>query len=181
MIEFDCPSCGTPIRARDDLAGRAGKCRSCGQRLVVPGPPAATLADDGDDVYQKAATGARAGADAVSDEHAAAAGVVAAPAGPSDPGNDDVATASVPQPMSTTWAVPPEPWYYGFLDSYGQLLVWGGITLGVLIAVGGFVMAVQAAKTEPGVGAGHLAAGFVGGAALVLGPVDVVRVCRVTS
>ena len=34
-IYFDCP-CGGPMWVGADMAGRAGRCRYCGQRLVVP-------------------------------------------------------------------------------------------------------------------------------------------------
>lgn len=39
-ISFACPQCAKPLAADASLAGRAGRCRHCGQRIVVPGAPA---------------------------------------------------------------------------------------------------------------------------------------------
>lgn len=36
-ISFACPRCAKPLVADTALAGRTGRCRSCGQRTVVPG------------------------------------------------------------------------------------------------------------------------------------------------
>ena len=37
MIRFPCPSCGEPIKAPDEAAGKAGKCK-CGEVVRVPTP-----------------------------------------------------------------------------------------------------------------------------------------------
>lgn len=36
-IDFTCPDCGKEMTARDELAGRRGKCSRCGQAFRVPG------------------------------------------------------------------------------------------------------------------------------------------------
>jgi uncharacterized protein (DUF4415 family) len=36
MICFQCPSCGSTLNAKDELAGRERKCPKCAGRLVVP-------------------------------------------------------------------------------------------------------------------------------------------------
>src|SRR5262249_34317124 len=36
MIEFGCPSCGTTLRVKDELAGRTGKCPKCQAKTRVP-------------------------------------------------------------------------------------------------------------------------------------------------
>ncbi len=36
MIEFECPNCGTEIKAPDSAAGKRGKCKSCEQVITVP-------------------------------------------------------------------------------------------------------------------------------------------------
>jgi hypothetical protein len=40
MIRFKCPKCSKEISVNDDLAGRKGKCPGCGQMLQVPDSPA---------------------------------------------------------------------------------------------------------------------------------------------
>lgn len=44
MIEYVCPSCSRLLRIPDEYAGNRGKCSHCGQRIVVPGSPAASSA-----------------------------------------------------------------------------------------------------------------------------------------
>jgi hypothetical protein len=39
MISFDCPGCAKPIKVKDDLAGKKGKCPGCGQAVTVPALP----------------------------------------------------------------------------------------------------------------------------------------------
>jgi hypothetical protein len=41
MIEFTCAKCSTVIRVSDELAGKKGKCLTCGRKCVVPVPEAA--------------------------------------------------------------------------------------------------------------------------------------------
>ncbi len=48
MISFECPGCAKPIKVKDELAGKKGKCPGCGQAVTVPAlvvkgdePPAA--------------------------------------------------------------------------------------------------------------------------------------------
>ncbi len=41
-IPFDCPSCKAPLWASANFAGGAGKCKCCGNDVVVPKSPAAT-------------------------------------------------------------------------------------------------------------------------------------------
>jgi serine/threonine protein kinase/predicted RNA-binding Zn-ribbon protein involved in translation (DUF1610 family) len=36
-VSFPCPGCGTPLRARAELAGKRVKCPGCGQEVAVPG------------------------------------------------------------------------------------------------------------------------------------------------
>lgn len=31
MISFDCPSCRKPLKVKDELAGKHGKCPACGK------------------------------------------------------------------------------------------------------------------------------------------------------
>lgn len=38
-IVFRCPACGTKLSADAGLAGRSGRCRTCGHRFVVPAAP----------------------------------------------------------------------------------------------------------------------------------------------
>lgn len=38
MIEFSCHVCGKQIRVRDEAAGQQGKCKVCGEMLLVPRP-----------------------------------------------------------------------------------------------------------------------------------------------
>ncbi len=37
-IEFSCPQCGHPIRAKDEAAGKSGKCKDCGETIRIPSP-----------------------------------------------------------------------------------------------------------------------------------------------
>lgn len=48
MIEVLCDACGAGFKARDELAGRRGKCPSCGEPIVVPdaGPDAGPEDED---------------------------------------------------------------------------------------------------------------------------------------
>lgn len=39
-LAFTCPKCGKRLSADASLAGRGGRCRGCGRRIVVPGPRA---------------------------------------------------------------------------------------------------------------------------------------------
>jgi len=36
MIEFMCPSCSHQIKIKDEYAGKAGKCKRCGEAVRVP-------------------------------------------------------------------------------------------------------------------------------------------------
>jgi hypothetical protein len=45
VLVFSCPSCGKTIRARSNLAGKKGKCRSCGNSVLVPPVSEAALPD----------------------------------------------------------------------------------------------------------------------------------------
>lgn len=45
MIHFQCPACGAPFEVDDRLAGRAGRCKSCGGRMKVPSVGVAQAAD----------------------------------------------------------------------------------------------------------------------------------------
>ena len=36
-IQLECPGCKNLLQVDDSLAGKAGKCIHCGQRIVVPG------------------------------------------------------------------------------------------------------------------------------------------------
>lgn len=40
MLRFTCPHCGHALSAPPECAGRASKCRACGQAFVVPVPVA---------------------------------------------------------------------------------------------------------------------------------------------
>src|SRR5262245_4875116 len=42
MIGFPCPGCGAQLKVKDELAGKRGKCPSCGKRMTVPADPSAT-------------------------------------------------------------------------------------------------------------------------------------------
>ena len=46
MISFSCNSCGKTFSVADELAGRKGKCKSCGAAIVVPQPQSALSDDD---------------------------------------------------------------------------------------------------------------------------------------
>src|SRR4051794_9578372 len=37
-ISFSCENCGRRYSVGDELAGKAGKCKACGQRFTVPQP-----------------------------------------------------------------------------------------------------------------------------------------------
>ncbi|MCX7429085.1 MAG: hypothetical protein NTW96_26105 [Planctomycetia bacterium] len=39
MIQFRCAGCGTPLLVDDSLAGKHGKCRTCGQQIQVSASP----------------------------------------------------------------------------------------------------------------------------------------------
>ena len=41
LIRFQCPSCGRKVAAKQELAGKRAKCRSCGRIVEIPGPQAA--------------------------------------------------------------------------------------------------------------------------------------------
>ena len=41
MIHFNCPRCGNAIKVKDEIAGRRGKCRGCGETIQVPSADAA--------------------------------------------------------------------------------------------------------------------------------------------
>ncbi len=41
--EFNCPHCGQPLAAEQDMAGMELECPACGKPLVVPQPPAKTV------------------------------------------------------------------------------------------------------------------------------------------
>jgi len=43
MIEFRCSECGKQLRAKDDAAGKKGKCPQCGAMLVVPNGEMGTI------------------------------------------------------------------------------------------------------------------------------------------
>jgi hypothetical protein len=38
MLHFTCPGCRTPLRVREEYAGRKTKCPKCGAAVVVPAP-----------------------------------------------------------------------------------------------------------------------------------------------
>jgi len=40
MIRVKCPGCGTPLDARDDLAGQTRNCPRCEEPIEIPGTPA---------------------------------------------------------------------------------------------------------------------------------------------
>jgi len=47
MIQFQCPSCQTPIETPDSYAGRSARCPTCNRRIRVPRDPrSATVSDD---------------------------------------------------------------------------------------------------------------------------------------
>ena len=37
MIDFECPECGNGIHVPESAAGKHGKCKACGESIVVPG------------------------------------------------------------------------------------------------------------------------------------------------
>lgn len=43
MIQFKCSNCGKQLRAKDDAAGKKGKCPQCGVIVVVPGGEMVTI------------------------------------------------------------------------------------------------------------------------------------------
>ena len=48
-IRFTCPECGVPMKIKDELAGKSGKCPKCKAAFVVPSadiPEDETLAED---------------------------------------------------------------------------------------------------------------------------------------
>jgi serine/threonine protein kinase len=47
MIAFACPGCGKPLKVVDELAGKRGKCPSCGQRTRIPQAPMSAAANGG--------------------------------------------------------------------------------------------------------------------------------------
>jgi hypothetical protein len=44
MIQFDCPTCSSPLQASDAEAGSKVLCHRCNQRVLVPPPVAAAVA-----------------------------------------------------------------------------------------------------------------------------------------
>ncbi|WP_422928150.1 prolyl oligopeptidase family serine peptidase [Singulisphaera sp. PoT] len=48
-ISFRCTRCGKPFHVADELAGKAAKCKQCGQRLTIPAR--GTTLDEPDDPY----------------------------------------------------------------------------------------------------------------------------------
>src|SRR5579885_393403 len=38
MIAFSCPACGAPLKVREELAGKSGKCPGCGNSVMAPRP-----------------------------------------------------------------------------------------------------------------------------------------------
>src|SRR5438128_970749 len=42
----------------------------------------------------------------------------------------------------------PEPWYYGFLDTYAKVMMWLGIVVIALSALAGIVMSIMAARYD---------------------------------
>jgi predicted Zn finger-like uncharacterized protein len=44
MIHFQCPTCGASFDVADNLAGRTGRCKKCGERTKIPSPGGAVAA-----------------------------------------------------------------------------------------------------------------------------------------
>lgn len=43
-IRFDCPACGKPLEANDEMAGKSGTCPQCKKQITVPDPPSPAAA-----------------------------------------------------------------------------------------------------------------------------------------
>lgn len=42
-IDLECPNCSTPFKVDGSFAGRRGTCKTCGQKIAIPGLGASTL------------------------------------------------------------------------------------------------------------------------------------------
>jgi hypothetical protein len=79
-IEVEC-RCGTRISVPDHFAGKVGKCKACGERLVIPEPGLAGLVDViSDDDVRRAMEGIRL--DAGDDQSTSSPAEVAPTPGP---------------------------------------------------------------------------------------------------
>jgi energy-converting hydrogenase Eha subunit E len=120
VIEITC-SCGRMLKAPDSAIGRKGRCKGCGQTIEILPP----VYDEPEEVDNEP--------EEVDDEPIPDLGIVA---------TEDDSEDEVPRPAASTispvpaGAIPPEPWYYGFLNGYAKLYLASGlIQFGVILSL----------------------------------------------
>lgn len=105
MFHVACPACGAKARAPAHYAGATVRCKKCGVQMILPGIPPP-------EPPVRSVT-----PPAVDDE---------------PPGEDSLDQIGE---MAAGPRVPPEPWYYGFLQTMTHIFLWlnvAGVVLGLL-------------------------------------------------
>jgi hypothetical protein len=136
-IEVTC-GCGKVLKAPAAFAGKKGRCKACGAKLLIPDPTPLAATQLGNVWSPPAPVAAGNGSDDV------ALAEIAAAVRPEDddllsplpPRVDAKAAGPTTAPTPAPAVIPPEPFYYGFLAGFATLtLVLGLIGFGIAFIV----------------------------------------------
>lgn len=138
-LEVVC-TCGRTLKAPASAAGRKGRCKGCGAVLTIPIPNASYEVEPSYAPAEGAVK--RENADDSEAYHPVTVFPTAPVAAVSPPPTVVKIAATNPDSDShVPILVPPEPWYYRFLELFAQIImVFGLLAPGLLCAVGVFVL-----------------------------------------
>jgi len=109
MIHVACPACGARARAPDDYAGATVRCKKCGGQMILPGAPPPAPAPS--------------------------PGLLATQ--PILPSPED--SLEEVGKLAEAPGLPPEPWYYRFLQTLTTVFLWVTI-IGAILGLLGWLL-----------------------------------------
>jgi hypothetical protein len=134
-LDVTCPTCGSNLKFRLEHAGNKGRCKWCGATFQIPDAPAPPPAPSDASASADESGSLLPPVDEGEDSASTAAALAAAIQTDDDDDDDDDESDS-----DKSASIPPEPWYYGFLDGYAKLTMTIGLIACLVVVCYGMLV-----------------------------------------